>query len=56
VGILVGDMMEKIQSKYEAEQVAKAAKNLLPPPIKKANEYALPAAGEGNKFAGFFTN
>lgn len=54
VGLLVGDMMEKIQSRYDEEQKAKAAKSLLPPPKKSKNDYALPKEGEGNKFAGFF--
>jgi hypothetical protein len=49
-------MMDKIQGKYEDEQIKKAANNLLPPPVKKVNEYALPAEGSGNKFGGFFTN
>ena len=52
--MLVGDMMEKIQSRYDEEQISKASKSLLPAPKKAKNEYALPKEGEGNKFAGFF--
>lgn len=52
--MLVGDMMEKIQSRYDEEQISKASKSLLPAPKKSKNEYALPKEGEGNKFAGFF--
>lgn len=54
VGMLVGDMMEKIQSRYDEEQISKASKSLLPAPKKSKNDYALPKEGEGNKFAGFF--
>ena len=52
--MLVGDMMEKIQSRYDEEQRSRASKSLLPPPKKVKNDYALPTEGEGNKFAGFF--
>ena len=57
VGMLVGDMMEKIEERWVVEQQKKEAKAAAAAePAKKVpvDATALPAAGEGNKFAGFF--
>jgi hypothetical protein len=56
VGLLVGDMMEKIEQRYEIEQKSKAAKAAAAalPAVKPPAELTLPKEGEGNKFAGFF--
>jgi hypothetical protein len=56
VGMLVGDMMEKIEERWSIEQQKKEAKAAAAAtPVKKAptDAAALPG-GDGNKFAGFF--
>jgi len=62
VGLLMGDMMDSIEKKYEEEKKLTAAKLDKSKSLKDAALVgsetaavpALPKEGEGNKFAGFF--
>ena len=53
VGILVGDMMEKIDQRWQIE-LDNRAKKLTTPAEKKPLDLSLPGAADGNKMAGFF--
>lgn len=56
VGLLVGDMMEKIEERWTIEQKRNEAKKAsLPGAVKvPVDASSLPKEGEGNKMAGFF--
>jgi hypothetical protein len=54
ISLLLGDFMEKLQVRYDEEVILKAEKDSLAVVAKKKAASALPAEGEGNKFAGFF--
>ena len=66
IGILLGDFMETLQSRYDEEVIIKAEKEAIKKLPKKEivlegelalpglGSDALPKEGEGNKFAGFF--
>jgi hypothetical protein len=57
VGLLVGDMMEKIEERWSIEQKRNEAKKAAAaaPGVKKVvSATGLPVEGEGNKMAGFF--
>lgn len=54
ISILLGDFMEKLQVRFDEAVILKAEEDSLAVVAKKKAASALPAEGEGNKFAGFF--
>lgn len=57
VGLLMGDMMEKIEKKYEAYQAAQKRAAASPPkPSPSSSSSLLPETGKPlDKYAGFFS-